>query len=69
VVRKFVDARDKPGHDDFVESSSTGSATHFAEPDRRGNAAALRCSEAAGFRRLRTFIEDGIETALLAAER
>lgn len=33
------------------------------------NVSALRCSEAAGFRRLRTFLEDGIETILLAAER
>lgn len=33
------------------------------------NTAALRCSEAAGFRRLWTFIEDGIEMVLLAAER
>lgn len=35
----------------------------------RANVSALRCSEAAGFRRLRTFIEDGIEMVLLAAER
>jgi len=33
------------------------------------NGTALRCSEAAGFRRLRTFLEDGIEMVLLAAER
>ena len=33
------------------------------------NIAALRCSEAAGYRRLRTFIEDGIEMVLLAVER
>jgi len=33
------------------------------------NTAALRCSEAAGFRRLRTFIEDAIEMVLLAADR
>jgi aminoglycoside 6'-N-acetyltransferase len=33
------------------------------------NAAALRCSEAAGFRRIGTFLEDGIEMVLLAAER
>jgi len=33
------------------------------------NVSALRCSEAAGFRRLRTFLEDGIEMILLAAER
>jgi aminoglycoside 6'-N-acetyltransferase len=32
------------------------------------NASALRCSGAAGFRRLRTFLEDGIEMILLAAE-
>jgi aminoglycoside 6'-N-acetyltransferase len=33
------------------------------------NAGALRCSEAAGFRRLRSFVEDGVEMVLLAAER
>jgi|SRR5579859_2290601 aminoglycoside 6'-N-acetyltransferase len=33
------------------------------------NTAALRCSEAAGFRRIGAFIEDGIEMVLLAAER
>lgn len=33
------------------------------------NTAALRCSEAAGFRRINTFIENGIEMVLLAAER
>ena len=33
------------------------------------NIAALCCSEAAGFRRVRTFVEDGIEMPLLAAER
>lgn len=34
-----------------------------------GNTAALRCSESAGFRRIGTFVENGIEMALLAAER
>ena len=33
------------------------------------NTAALRCSQAVGFRPLRTFLEDGIETLLLAIER
>ncbi|MGH7124431.1 MAG: GNAT family N-acetyltransferase [Stellaceae bacterium] len=33
------------------------------------NTSALRCSEAAGFRHVGTFIEDGIEMLLLAAER
>jgi len=33
------------------------------------NVSALRCSEAVGFRRLRTFLEDGIEMILLVAER
>lgn len=34
-----------------------------------GNTAALRCSEAAGFRRIGTFIENGTDMVLLAAER
>jgi aminoglycoside 6'-N-acetyltransferase len=33
------------------------------------NTAALRCSEAAGFRRIRTFVEHGTEMVLLTAER
>ena len=33
------------------------------------NTLALCCSEAVGFRRLRPFIEDGIEMVLLAADR
>ncbi len=33
------------------------------------NLSALRCSEAAGFRRIGTFVEDGIEMVLLATER
>jgi aminoglycoside 6'-N-acetyltransferase len=48
---------------------------HFADERRAyighepANTAALRCSEAAGFRWLRTFLEDGIEMVLLVAER
>jgi len=33
------------------------------------NTAALRCSQAVGFQPLRTFLENGIETLLLAIER
>jgi aminoglycoside 6'-N-acetyltransferase len=36
---------------------------------RRRSAPALRCSEAVGFRRLRTFLEGGIEMVLLVTER
>src|SRR5579872_5639337 len=35
ATKKFVDARAKPAHDDSLEFSSNGSATHFAEPDSR----------------------------------
>jgi len=35
----------------------------------RGNAAALRCSEAVGFRPLRMFEEKGVETVLLSIDR
>ena len=34
--KKNVDARDKHGHDDSLESSLFGGTTHFAEPDSRG---------------------------------
>jgi len=33
--KEHVDARDKHGHDDSLESSSIGNATHFAGPDSR----------------------------------
>jgi aminoglycoside 6'-N-acetyltransferase len=33
------------------------------------NTAALRCSQAAGFRRMRAFLEDGVEMLLLATDR
>jgi aminoglycoside 6'-N-acetyltransferase len=35
----------------------------------QGNTAALRCSQAAGFRPLRVFLEDGVEMLLLATDR
>ncbi len=50
----------------FVRHPGEHRATIGHEPT---NAAALRCSEAAGFRRISTFIEDGIEMVLLQAER
>ncbi len=34
-----------------------------------GNATALRCSEAVGFRRLRMFAEDGVETVLMRMDK
>ncbi len=36
AAKEHVDARDKQGHDDSLESWLTGSATHFAELDSRG---------------------------------
>ena len=35
----------------------------------QGNTAALRCSQAAGFRPLRVFLEDGVEMLLLVTDR
>jgi aminoglycoside 6'-N-acetyltransferase len=58
-------------------SEYLGQVAFAAYPDERcayiahegGNAAALRCSEAVGFRRLRMFDEDGVETVLLRMDR
>jgi aminoglycoside 6'-N-acetyltransferase len=50
----------------FARHPAEHRATIGHEP---GNIAALRCSEAVGFRRIGTFVEDGLEMVLLMTER